>query len=67
MNEYVRGAFQALAWARMILANVKDTVQLEKTLGEIDKALETLRSTTAKDFLIDMEKAVTSAEAKVPG
>jgi len=67
MNEYVRGAFQALAWVRMILANVKDTAQLEKVLGEIDKALETLRSTAAKDFLVDMEKAVTNAEAKVPG
>jgi hypothetical protein len=67
VNEYVRGAFQALAWVRMILSNVKDMTQLEKNLGEIDKALETLRSTAAKDFLVDMEKAVTNAEAKVPG
>ena len=63
MNEYVRGAFQALAWVRMILANVKDTAQLEKVLGEIDKALETLRSTAAKDFLADMQTAITPPES----
>jgi hypothetical protein len=60
VKEYVRGAFQALAWARMILSNVKDTAQLEKVLGEVDKALETLRGTAAKDFLTDMQTELKS-------
>jgi len=55
MKEYVRGAFQALAWTRMILSNVKDMPGLEKALAEIDKAIETLRNSTAKDFLEDMQ------------
>jgi len=63
LKEYVRGAFQALAWARMILSNVKDTAQLEKVLGEVDKALETLRSTTARDFLTDMQTELRAPES----
>jgi hypothetical protein len=55
MKEYVRGAFQALAWARMILSNVKKIEDLDKALGEIDQAIETLRNSTAKDFLEDMQ------------
>jgi hypothetical protein len=63
LKEYVRGAFQALAWARMVLSNVKDTAQLEKVLGEVDKALETLRSTTARDFLTDMQTELRAPES----
>jgi hypothetical protein len=55
MKEYVRGAFQALAWTRMILSNVKKIEDLEKALAEIDKAIETLRNSTAKDFLENMQ------------
>jgi hypothetical protein len=58
MREYVRGAFQALAWVRMILSNVKDMTGLEKALAEVDKALETLRSSAAKDFPQDMQKEI---------
>jgi len=55
LKEYVRGAFQALAWARMILSNVKDITQLEKTLGEIDKALDNIKTKAAKDFTTDIQ------------
>ena len=55
MKEYVRGAFQALAWARMILSNVKDMTQLEKVLGEIDKALDNIKTKAAKDFTADIQ------------
>ena len=55
MKEYVRGAFQALAWARMILSNVKDLTQLEKGLTEIDKALDNIKTKAAKDFTADIQ------------
>ena len=55
MKEYVRGAFQALAWARMILSNVKDMTQLEKVLSEIDKALDNIKTKAAKDFTADIQ------------
>jgi len=55
LKEYVRGAFQALVWARMILSNVKDITQLEKALAEIDKAIEKIKTTAAKDFTTDIE------------
>jgi len=55
VKEYVRGAFQALAWARMILSNVKDMTQLEKVLGEIDNALDTIKTKAAKDFKTDIQ------------
>jgi len=51
----VRGAFQALAWARMILSNVKDMTQLEKVLSEIDKALDNIKTKAAKDFTTDIQ------------
>jgi len=62
MNEYVRGAFQALAWARMILSNVKDMTQLEKVLGEIDKALDDIKSKAAKDFTTDIQEELATQE-----
>jgi hypothetical protein len=46
----------------MILSNVKDIQQLEKTLSEVDKALETLRGTAAKDFLTDMQTELRAPE-----
>jgi len=55
VKEYVRGAFQALAWARMILSNVKDLTQLEKGLTEIDKALDNIKTKAAKDFTADIQ------------
>lgn len=57
----MRGAFQALAWARMILSSVKDIAQLEKTLTEIDKALDNIRTKAAKEFTSDIQ-----AELKAP-
>jgi len=51
----VRGAFQALAWARMILSNAKDMTQLEKVLGDIDKALDNIKNKAAKDFTADIQ------------
>jgi len=62
VKEYVRGAFQALAWARMILSNVKDMAQLEKILGEIDNALDSIKTKAAKDFTADIQ-----AELKIQG
>jgi len=62
MKDYVRGAFQALAWTRMLLSNIKDITQLNKALAEIDKAIETLRTTAAKDFLADMQRELKISE-----
>lgn len=62
MREYVRGAFQALAWTRMILSNVKDLNQLEKALAEIDQTLEKIRGTAAKDFEQDIQAELKSHE-----
>ena len=58
MRDYVRGAFQALAWVRMILANVKDLPGLEKAIAQIDQALEKVRQAAGKDFQKDMQAAI---------
>lgn len=58
MRDYVRGAFQALAWARMILANVKDLPGLEKAVAQIDEALEKVREAAAKDFKKDIQAEI---------
>ena len=58
MRDYVRGAFQALAWVRMILANVKDLPRLEKAIAQIDQALETVRTAAAKDFQKDIQAEI---------
>lgn len=47
-----------MAWTRMILSNVKDVAGLEKALGEIDQALEKVKTTAAKDFTTDIEYAI---------
>jgi hypothetical protein len=59
MKDYIRGAFQALSWVRMILSKVKDLNDLEKALSQIDKALETVRNAAAKDFIGDIQTAIT--------
>ena len=48
--EYVEGAFHALAWARLLLSNVKDLTGLEKAAEEIDRALDTLKGGVSPDF-----------------
>ena len=58
MRDYVRGAFQALAWVRMILANVKDLPGLEKAIAQIDQALETVREAAAKEFQKDVQAEI---------
>lgn len=55
MRDYVQGAFQALAWVRMILSNVKDPEDLEKALRQIDEALDKVREAIAKDFTKDIQ------------
>ena len=62
MRDYVRGAFQALAWVRMILANVKDLPGLEKAIAQIDQALEKVREAAAKDFQEDIKTAIKSQQ-----
>jgi len=55
MKEYVRGAFQALAWVRMQLSNVKKIEDLDKALEQIDQALEKIKATAAADFTQDIQ------------
>jgi len=55
VKEYVRGAFQALSWAMLLLLDVKELSDLEKVLTQIDQALNKLRTLAAKDFLEDMQ------------
>jgi len=45
-----KSAFQALSWIHALLSDVKDMKDVEKARVQVDKALETLRSTAAKDF-----------------
>jgi len=49
-RQTTKGAFQALAWTRMILSNVKDMKGLAKAVAHIDKAMMTLCNVAAKDF-----------------
>ena len=58
MRDYVRGAFQVLAWVRMILANVKDLAGLEKAVAQIDESLEKVREAAAKDFQKDVQAEI---------
>ncbi len=55
LKEYIRGAFQALAWVRMQLANVKKIEDLDKALEQIDKAIETIKERAAVDFTEDIK------------
>ena len=58
MRDCVRGAFQALAWVRMLLANVKDLPGLEKAIAQIDQALESVREAATKDFQKDAQAEI---------
>jgi len=58
MKDYIRGAFQALAWVRMLLSNIKDLADLEKALAQIDQTLETVRTAAAKDFQQDIQTEI---------
>jgi hypothetical protein len=60
MREYHRGALQSLAWARMLLSNVKDMTDLEKALAQIDKAMETLRGPKPQAALDEMKRQTTT-------
>ena len=63
MRDYVRGAFQALAWVRMILANVKDLPGLEKAIAQIDEALDKVREAAAKDFKKDVQAEIKTQQS----
>ena len=63
MKEYIRGAFQALSWARLLLSKIKDLTQLEAAVSEIDKALDTLKKVAAEAFLADVEAELSRPES----
>jgi hypothetical protein len=51
LNDYVRGAFEALSWTKEVLsASKKDPAQVERVLKEIEGAIEDIRSGIAVDF-----------------
>ena len=62
MKDHIRGAFQALAWVRMILANVKDLPGLEEAIAQIDEALDKVREAAAKDFKKDVQAEIKSKQ-----
>jgi len=47
MNDYVRGALEALTWARTV---VEDQGDLKKAIEEIDEALKDINAGVAVDF-----------------
>lgn len=51
MHDYVRGAFQALAWVReVIIENSKEPEALKRIKKEIDSALDDIEHGVAVDF-----------------
>jgi len=51
LNDYVRGAFEALSWTKEVLvASKKDPAQVDRVLKEIEGAIEDIRSGIAVDF-----------------
>jgi len=52
MHDYVRGAFEALSWVRLLLQELRDNpvCAVEETLKEIDEALEDIKTGVAGDF-----------------
>ena len=50
MHDYIRGAFQALVWVRMLLSNVKDLEGLRRAVKEIDDAIEDVEQRAATNF-----------------
>jgi len=63
MKDYVRGAFQALSWAKELFAKVKDMAQLAAAITEVDKALEILKKAAAEAFLADVEAELARPES----
>ncbi len=51
MHDYVRGAFEALSWIRMLLQDLKnDPEAIEKAVKEIDNAIDDIKAGVATDF-----------------
>lgn len=51
MNDYIRGAFQALTWVReVVITDVKDNEKAKKVLFEIDEAINDIEHGVAIDF-----------------
>ena len=51
MHDYVRGAFEALSWIRMLLQDLKnDPEAIEKAVKEIDNAIDDIKAGVATNF-----------------
>ncbi len=52
MHDYVRGAFEALSWVRLLLQELRDNpvCAVEEALKEIEGALEDINNGVASDF-----------------
>jgi len=52
MHDYVRGAFEALSWVRLLLLDLqtKPDQAVKETLKEIDAALDDIKTGVAGDF-----------------
>ena len=53
MNDYVRGAFEALNWVHSLLDDIeseKDLDRVKKAVKEVDSAMDDIREGVAVDF-----------------
>lgn len=52
MHDYVRGAFEALSWVRLLLLDLqcKPEEAVKETLKEIEAALDDIKTGVAGDF-----------------
>ena len=54
MNDYVRGAFEALNWVEALLADIEPAKdprdQLKKAVTEVEEALADIKEGVAVDF-----------------
>ena len=52
MHDYVKGAFEALSWVQHLLQDLRENPvrAVQKTLEEVDQALEDIKSGVADDF-----------------
>jgi hypothetical protein len=52
MHDYVKGAFEALSWVRLLLLDLqtKPEQAIRETLKEIDAALDDIKTGVAGDF-----------------
>jgi hypothetical protein len=53
MNDYVRGAFEALNWVHILLASVdseKDLDHVNRAVREVESAMSDIRDGIAVDF-----------------